>query len=116
MNFLNDYLMQIVMTVFLALAAFLGVQIKKLYQKYVTTEVKQAVCKTAVRFVEQVYKDLHGQEKLEQAMKRATVLLADYGIVIDEYELISMLEAAVNEFNDSFNKEETKLPEPAAIQ
>ena len=103
---MSNYITQIILAIFLALAAFLGAQLRGLYNKYVTTEIKQAVCKTAVLFVEQVYKDIHGKEKLEKAMDKASELLADYGIVISEAELITLLEAAVREFINSFNKEE----------
>ena len=101
---MKSYVYQIILMIVIALAGWLGVQIKNLYQKYVTTEIKQAVCRTVVRFVEQVYKDLHGREKLRKAMERATQILATYGIHITEDELEAMLEAAVNEFNKSFKK------------
>jgi len=106
MNIINGYLNQILLMLFLALAAFLGTQAKNLYKKYVTTEIKQAVCRTVVRTVEQLYQDLHGDEKLHKAMGRASKILAEYGIEISEYELVSMIEAAVNEFNNSFHKTE----------
>ena len=106
MDILNGYLAQIVLVIFLAIAAYLGKQARDLYRKYVTTEIKQSVCRTVVRFVEQVYTDLHGKEKLEAAMKRASLILADYGIQISDQELISIIEAAVNEFNNSFNKDD----------
>ena len=107
MNILSSYISQLVLVLFLAFAAFLGAQAKALYNKYITTEIKQAVCRTVVRFVEQVYTDLHGRDKLEKAMQRASELLAQYGIEITEVELISILESAVNEFNNTFNKTET---------
>ena len=102
MNIMNQYLTQIILALILALAAFLGAQVKALYKKYVTTEIKQAVCRTAVRFVEQVYQDIHGPEKLAAAMAKASELLEGYGITITETELVAMLEAAVNEFNNAF--------------
>ena len=101
---ISQYLNQMILILFLAIAAYLGAQAKKLYQKYVTTEVKQSVCRTVVRFVEQVYKDLHGDEKLYKAMHRASEILFDYGINITEHELVATIEAAVNEFNNSFAK------------
>ncbi|MBQ3467821.1 MAG: hypothetical protein IJH21_05855 [Oscillospiraceae bacterium] len=103
-NLLSGYLNKILLLLLLALAGWLGVQAKNLYQRYVNTEVKQNVCRTAVRFVEQVYKDLHGPEKLKKAMAKASEILAQYGIEISDDELIAMLEAAVNEFNNNFNK------------
>ena len=104
MNIINPYLNQMLLVILLALAAWLGTQAKNLYKKYVTTEVKQAVCRTAVRFVEQVYKDLHGDDKLHAAMRKASEMLAEYGITVTEDELVAMIEAAVNEFNNSFAK------------
>ena len=101
MNILNDYIVQIVLAILLALAAWLGAQIKNLYKRYVNTEIKQAVCRTAVRFVEQVYKDVHGPEKLTAAMQKASEILATYGITITETELVAIIEAAVNEFNNN---------------
>lgn len=101
-DLMSGYAYQIVLIILLALASFLGAQIKRLYKKYITTEIKQSVCKTAVRFVEQVYKDIHGAEKLKAAMQKAEELLQEKGIAITETELIAMLEAAVNEFNNSF--------------
>ena len=110
-NILANYMSQIVLSLFLMLAAWLGVQAKNLYNKYVTTEIKQAVCRTAVRFVEQVYTDLHGREKLHKAMERASQILATYDIHISENELEAMLEAAVNEFNKSFAKTDPEVKE-----
>ena len=54
MNILNGYLSQILLLLLLGLAGWLGVQAKNLYKKYVTTEIKQAVCRTVVRTVEQL--------------------------------------------------------------
>lgn len=106
-DIINNYLQQIVLLLILALAGWLGAQAKNLYRKYVTTEIKQSVCRTVVRFVEQVYKDLHGPEKLAQAMQRASEILEEYGITISETELVAMIEAAVNEFNNAFAKAAT---------
>lgn len=106
---MKSYVYQIVLMLIIALGGWLGVQVKNLYKKYVTTEVKQAVCRTCVRFVEQVYTDLHGREKLRKAMERATQILATYDIHITEDELEAMLEAAVNEFNKSFTKTDPEV-------
>ena len=109
MNVLNTYFTQIILILILAIASYLGVHAKKLYTRYVNTEIKQNVCRTVVRFVEQVYKDLHGQEKLGQAMAKASEILAQYGITISQTELIAMIEAAVNEFNNSFGKDDKEV-------
>lgn len=118
---INGYINQIILTILLLFAAFLGAQVRNLYRKYVNTEIKQAVCKTAVLFVEQVYRDIHGPDKLAAAMARASDILKEYGIEISNVELTAMLEAAVREFINSFNNneapgkhEESQAPAAAA--
>lgn len=103
-DIIQQYLTQIILTVFLALAAYLGAQAKNLWKKYVNTEIKQNVIRSTVRYIEQVYQDLHGPEKLSQAMAKASEILEGYGITISESELVAMIEAAVNEFNNAFAK------------
>ena len=103
-NILSNYLNQIILLLFLALAGWLGVQAKNLWKKYVNTEIKQNVIRSTVRYIEQVYKDIHGPEKLAQAMAKASEILQGYGITITESELVAMIEAAVNEFNNAFAK------------
>ena len=107
-NILSNYLNQIILLLFLALAGWLGVQAKNLWKKYVNTEIKQNVIRSTVRYIEQVYKDIHGPEKLAQAMAKASEILQGYGITITESELVAMIEAAVNEFNNAFAKDDTQ--------
>ena len=104
-NILNEYLVRIASLLLIALFGWLGTQVKNLYKKYVTTQIADDCCKDAVRFVEQIYKDIHGHEKLEKALEVASKLLEEKGITISEYTMEKMIEAAVNEFNDQFNKD-----------
>ena len=41
MNILNQYINQIILMLILALAAWLGAQVKNLYRKYITTEIQR---------------------------------------------------------------------------
>jgi len=103
MDILNQYLYKILLMILLMAAAYIGRQARRARDKYINTEIKQVVCRNAVRFVEQVYRELHGPEKLRAAMTRASeILFEEYGIQISDTELITMIEAAVNEFNDAF--------------
>lgn len=101
---LDGYIAQIILAIFLAAAAWLGVQAKNLYRKYINTEIKQAIVKNAVLYVEQTCKDIHGHDKLVEAMAKASEILAEYGIIISETELVTMIESAVKEFINSFTK------------
>lgn len=105
---INNYLQQIVLLLISALAGWLGLQVNALYKKYITTKIKQSVCRTAVQFVEQVFKDIHGPDKLAEAMAKASKILAEKGIMISDTELLVMVEAAVSEFNNAFSKDDSQ--------
>jgi hypothetical protein len=106
-EFINQYGMQILYTVIMAIAGYLGIVIKNLATKYINDKTKREVAKTAVRFVEQVYKDLHGDDKLNEALAAASQMLAEKGINVSDLEMRVLLEAAVCEFNKAFDKSET---------
>lgn len=103
-EFVNQYGMQILYTIITAIAGYIGIVIKNLVTKYINDKTKAAVAKTAVQFVEQVYKDLHGEEKLNEALLSAAEMLNEKGITVSDLELRVLVEAAVAEFNDAFNK------------
>lgn len=103
-NFLNEYgLLSAIIT---GLASALGVLLKKVYDRtlgaYFKDKVKREVAAQVVKFVEQVYKDLHGEEKLAKAIEAAAEMLSEKGITISELELRVLLESALAELNDAF--------------
>lgn len=75
-----------------------------------TTEQKQIIVNNTVAYVEQMYKDLDGTEKLEQAKNKILEALQKEGIDIDEEEMCILIEAAVLGLKQGQNKaeEETK--------
>jgi hypothetical protein len=107
-EFLNQYGMQILYTVVMAIAGYLGIVVKNLATKYINDKAKKDVAKSAVQFVEQVYKDLHGEEKLNEALQAASEMLLEKNITVTSLELRVLIEAAVAEFNNAFGKDEAK--------
>ena len=105
-EFIDVYGMQILYTVIVGIAGYIGIVLKNLVTKYINDKTKQAVAKTSVQFVEQVYKDLHGEEKLNEALSAASDMLAEKGITATQLELRVLIEAAVAEFNEAFKKTE----------
>ena len=101
-EFINMYGMELLYAVITAIAGYIGIAVKNVYTKYINDKTKQDVAKTAVRFVEQVYKDLHGDEKLTEAFTAAAEMLREKSIYVSELELRVLLEAAVAEFNEAF--------------
>lgn len=114
-EFINTYGLQILYTIITAIAGYIGIVIKNLVTKYINDKTKRSVAKTAVQFVEQVYKDLHGEEKLNAAFTAASEMLAEKGIHVSDLEMRVLLEAAVAEFNNAFNKEVVINPEEVTV-
>lgn len=103
-QFMSEYGTQIIYLILTTIAGYIGIVVKNIYQKYVNDQTKKDVVKTVVQGVEQIYKDLHGEEKLNKALEAASAMLIEKGITITDFELKMLIEAAVAEFNDAFNK------------
>ena len=87
-----------------ALAGYIGMQIKKLYEKHINDKTKEAVVRTCVKAVEQLYHDLDGHEKLKEAKEGIRQMLEEKGIAISELEMDMLIESVVSEFNYGFAK------------
>lgn len=102
-EFINTYGMQILYTLITAFFGYIGMVVKNLLKKFADDKTKMAVAKNAVLYVEQVYKDMHGEDKFNQALASASAMLAEKGITITELEMRVLIEAAVAEFNKNVN-------------
>lgn len=99
---ITTYGMEIIKYIILAICGIAASYAANLYEKYVNTDTKRKVAATTVAYIEQVYKDIHGDEKLARAMAVAASILEQKGIKTTEDELKVLLEAAVKEMNDKF--------------
>lgn len=107
-EFINTYGVELLKLAATAIFGYLGLVVKSIFKKIADDKRKENAAKTAVRAVEQIYKDLHGEEKLNKAIEAASEMLFEKGITITELEIRMLIEAAVAEFNDAFNKDKNK--------
>lgn len=107
-EFISAYGPSILYAIITAIAGYIGVVVKNLYKKYIDDKTKKDVASTVVQAIEQIYKDLHGEEKLNKALENASEMLVIKGIEVSELELRMLIEAAVASFNDAFNKTATQ--------
>lgn len=91
----NNILQIILVLVF----SYVGLAYNKLTTRYVNSETKSIVVKDCVKCVEQIYKDLHGDDKKAECENIIVQLLYEKGITITQTELDVMIEAAVQELN-----------------
>ena len=102
LNQILQILLPILATFLTGLFTYIGTRLKKVYEEKVNTETAKAVVEDAVRFVEQVYKDLHGKEKLEKATAQVEEVLQSKGITISEAEINMLIESAVYGLNEGW--------------
>ena len=94
--FIYTYGPTLALTILAAIFGTLGYTAKRLYTRYINTKEKESV--------EQVWKDIHGYEKMAKALETASALLKKKNIDYDAAEMRVLIEAAVAEFNDAFHQ------------
>ena len=107
-SILNEALKILIPALATALAgwfAYIGNKLKNAYQEKVNNETAQAVVKDVVQFVEQVYTDIGGKEKLQKAVERASAILKCKGIDITTIEINMLVESAVYGLNEGLTSD-----------
>lgn len=99
---INAYGVKLLGAIMYIIFGAVAIVAKNLLARACNTEIKQNLAKTAVMAVEQMYKDIHGEDKLNAAMNLLSDRLKDYHINISTGEMKLLLEAAVGEFNQVF--------------
>lgn len=105
-EFIATYGTTILYTILTAVASFIGLKVKVIYEKYINDKTKKSVVDSTVKYVEQLYKDLKGEEKLAKAKENILALLNEKGISITELEMDVLIEATCNSFKNGFSKED----------
>lgn len=100
-QFIAEYGVTIIYAVVTAIAGYVGIAIKNVYQNYVNDKTKEKVVKTVVKAVKQLYHDMDGEQKLDIAIDNITEMLMEKGISITELEVRMLIEAAVEEMNEN---------------
>lgn len=98
-EFLSQYGFSLIYALVMAIAGYVGIVIKNLINKYVTSAEKRKVVDDCVLAVEQIYKDIHGEEKYERCVESLTIIFNEKGIKASDLEIRMMIEAAVKRLN-----------------
>lgn len=102
-EFLHTYGMKLAALVLAIIFGKIGYEAGKLAVKYLSTTIKREIAEKSMQYVEQVYKLLHGEEKMQKALETARVFLAKLGMKFDAEEMRFLIEA-VGAFNEGFRK------------
>lgn len=104
---INQICNNILQTILVLVFSYIGLAIKNLNKKYVDSEIKKIIVKDCVKFVEQIYTDVHGDSKKAACEDKIVQLLDEKGIIITPTELNVMIEAAVQELNKTLKDDKT---------
>ena len=91
----------ILITFVTGLITYLGTRLKTIYEQKVRNQIINEVVNSTVNFVEQVYKDSSGPEKLDMAISYVTEILESKGIKITGAEIRMLIESAVYNMNQT---------------
>ena len=111
--FVTTYGNKLLGLIIISICGCLGYAAKQICKAYLDDDTKRSIAMTAVRFVEQVWKDIHGADKLKKALETAEGLLKKKGIPFDADEMMVLIEAAVQEMNEII-KQPIEAPETAS--
>lgn len=109
-EFIEEYGSAILYALVTAIFGYFGMALKNMVQEYINDKFKTDAAIETVNMVEQVYKDLHGEEKFEKAKMYFVDALEKKGISTSELEVIRKIEAAVKKINDD-DKKKPQAPE-----
>ncbi len=70
---------------------------------------KKDLARLAVKFVEQAYKDLKGQEKYDKAAEWLAARIQEQGIKVSPEEVMGLIEAAIRMAKDEFGEQWGKV-------
>lgn len=97
-QFISEYGTTIMYALLTTVAGIIGTWIGSIYKKYINDKTKEAVVRTVCKAIEQMYKDLHGEEKYTKAVESIVEMLSLKGITITELEIKMLIEATCSEF------------------
>lgn len=101
MTQLQPIIINAAVVIITTVGGFLGKICYNWVKEKIDTEEKKKVVESTVKYVNQIYKDLDGESKLQQAQDTILEQLNEKGIKITDLELRVLIEAAVNSFKDT---------------
>lgn len=95
LNQFIDILLPVLATILTAVGAYVATRIKTAYTDKINDETAKKVIENVVKYIQQVYKDLDGESKLQKATEKVSEILLSKGITISEIEINMLIESSV---------------------
>ena len=99
-EYLSEYGDMILRAIITGVIGFVGVAVRNYLKNISEDKTRRKAVKTCVLAVEQLYKDLHGEEKFRKCCELAVEYLNEKGVSITELQLRMLIESEVKQMND----------------
>lgn len=91
---------EILSTILTAVFSYIGLKLKANIEKCLNDKTKKDIIEDTVKYVEQLYSNLNGDEKLTKAKEKAVEWLNERKINISNTELEVLIESVLNEIKE----------------
>lgn len=98
-EWLGQYGGEVISMIVTAILGFVGIAIKASVTDWLNDKKKRAIAKTCVLSVEQMYKDLHGEDKLNKCLAIFEDMLSEKGISLSADTMRLLIEEQVAKMN-----------------
>ena len=97
-TFLNEYGYTLIYTTLMSIISYLGYRVQTIYEKYLEQKIKKEQANMVCQAINQLYKDLPNEEKLEKAITNLKIIFEEKNIKTTALELRFLIESTVNCF------------------
>ena len=101
---LQPLIINAAIVVLTGIGTWVGKIIGEWFKEKINTKTKTDIVKTTCEYVQQVYKDLDGESKLQKAQEAIVEQLNEKGITITELEMRVLIESTVHSFKTGFTE------------
>ena len=92
---MNQYVVSIVHSIAVAIISYVSLEIKKIYKKYNNDRIKKDVVKMVCQAIDQMYPDMNGTDKFNEAVNNTKEILKEKSINISDLERRMYIESTV---------------------
>lgn len=99
-EFTKDYGIEIIHSIVMGIFSYIALDIKKEYKKHMQDKIKKDVVDKVCHYVNEVYQNSTGENKLNIAITSANEILKEKGITISDLELKVLLYNSIRVINN----------------
>ena len=105
-EFYKDYGIEIIHSIVMGVFSYIALDIKKIYKSHIQDKTKKEVIDKVCIYVDELYPNLNGEDKLKKVMSNAKEMLKEKKITISDLELQILLHNSIHIINNNLEVRE----------